>query len=102
MSIELKILLFVVPAIVVITRCAYLYCMAWKWNMMIMSYLEYREPFQSKAIQIIMSEAAFNIPWKRGVWFNLAFWDEAQYCFEVKGNVKLWFEITDHWESKSK
>lgn len=102
MTIEVKMLLFVALFIVVGTRIVYLYLICWKWNRMIMHYLNHRKHYCSAETIKVISDLCYEIPLKPWMWCNLGFWDPAQECFDNKWSTRLWFEITDHWNQNVK
>lgn len=78
-------------------RLIYLFWMSWKWDQMIMHYVQYKSLHWSQERLKTLLEDCNKIRWKRWSWVDLSYWGPAEGLFESKSNPKLWFEIVDHW-----
>jgi len=94
---KLQVLILAVTISLFAIRGAYIYAMSWKWNVMIMEYVEYTKPYHISEYVQNKAAAAFAIPMVRGLFWKFWIWGKAEDCYDKKTNPRLWFEITDHW-----
>lgn len=97
-----QMLLFAVLFTIVATRGTYVFLITWKWNRMVMSYIEYKDLYYHVEYTKKIAEQAFSIPRRRWLFWKVWIWDAAEDCYNSKHNPRVWFEIVSHWYDNHK